>query len=207
MNAVSFANTTLFLLGVVCTILAMRALYVYTLSRSTMLFIIGVAIGTIGLAIFCGFAENVHLTTYNTQWAWYVGSSIGACFLVISSLVKSNAQLQRVRHWQMVASGAFLLVVLITPTLPAFSSPFIPATFNIFRTLIYCVGFIRYATLSSSKGTRFTLLMSAGFLLIGVGFGIFTPQIFQPSLAVLSIIGSTMRMLGYTTLLLAYTVG
>jgi hypothetical protein len=194
------------LLGIVCVILAIRAFYVYTLSQSNTLFIIGLAMATIALAIFCGYVKDIQVVTANTKWAWYAGTASGALFLVLNSLVKSTAQLRTLKYWQLIATGLFLIIVIATPTLPAFANPFIPACMNILRSLIYVWGFVRYITLYVTKRTRFTLLMSLGFIAIGLGFGTLTPQIFQPSLAVLVIMASSMRIIGYSTLLTAYSI-
>lgn len=207
MDIQSVANTMFLLLGIVCVILATRAFYVYWLSQSDPLFIIGMAMATIALAIFCGYVKDIHLVSANTKWAWYAGTTSGALFLVLNAGVRSTEQFRTLKNWQWVATALFLLVVICTPFLPAFANPFIPAFMNIFRSLIYIWGFARYILLYSAKRTRFTLLMGIGFLAIGAGFGTLTPQIFQPSLAVLVIVASSLRIVGYSTLLAAYSVG
>ena len=207
MDMQSIANTMFLLLGFVCVILSIRAFYVYIFSKSDALFIIGMAMVTIALAIFCGYAKDIHLVSANTKWAWYVGTAGGALFLVLNAGVRSTAQFRTLKAWQWLATILFLLVVIATPFLPEFANPFIPASLNIFRSLIYIWGFFRYIMLYSAKRTRFTLLMALGFLAIGTGFGTLTPQIFQPGLAVLVIIASSLRIIGYSTLLTAYSVG
>jgi hypothetical protein len=207
MDVQSIANTMFLLLGIVCVILSIRAFYVYWLSQSDPLFIIGIAMATIALAIFCGYVKDIHLVTANTKWAWYAGTTGGALFLVLNARVRAVAQFHALKNWQWVATVLFLLVVIITPFLPAFANPFIPAFLNIFRSLIYIWGFINYVMIYVAKRTRFSLLMGLGFLAIGAGFGTLTPQIFQPDLAVLVIIASSLRIVGYSTLLTAYSVG
>jgi hypothetical protein len=207
MDVQSVANTMFLLLGIVCVILALRAFYVYRLSQSDALFIIGLAMATIALAIFCGYVKDIHLTTANTKWAWYAGTASGALFLVLNSRVRSVAQFRTLKNRQLFATVLFLIIVLCTPLLPQFANPFIPAALNIFRSLIYIWGFLSYVTIYIAKRTRFALFMGLGFLAIGLGFGTLTPQIFQPSLAVLVIIASSLRIVGYSTLLTAYSIG
>jgi hypothetical protein len=209
MDIPSIANTLLLLVGIVSLIIALRAFAVYMPSRNDMIFILGLAMASTALGIFCAYVGNIHLggITFNTQWAWYAGTSSGALFLFLSSLTKSMEQLRVLRRWQVISTALVLLVVILTPVLPAFASPLTPAALNLVRTLLYTGCCLRYAALYLSKETRFSLFMGLGFLALAVGFGMVTPQLLQPDFAVLAILGALVRVAGYTTVLAAYTFG
>jgi hypothetical protein len=52
MNIQTIANLSLFPIGVVCTVNAIRAFYMYALSRNDILFILGFAMSSIAVAVF-----------------------------------------------------------------------------------------------------------------------------------------------------------
>ena len=172
-----------------------------------MIFILGLAMASTALGIFCAYVGNIHLggTDFNTHWAWYAGTSSGALFLFLSSLVQSLEQLRLLRRWQVIATTLVLLVVILTPILPAFPSPMVPAILNLVRTALYAGCCVRYAALYLSKETRFSLFMGLGFLALAVGFGMVTPQILQPDFTILAILGAIVRAAGYIGVLAAYT--
>lgn len=209
MDIKMIANLISFPVGVVCLSISIRAFFLYTKSRSDMIFILGLAMASIACGIFAGNIGEAHLRLfhYNTEWARFVGSSSGALFIFLSSLVKSYSQLQRLRRWQVVFALLFLVVVFLTPLLPPFASPLIPAGLNGVRIIIYGSAFIRYATIYVSKETRFSLMMCVAFMLLVTGFGLNIPQYFSTQVALLTITGAFVRISGYSMLLLAYSVG
>jgi hypothetical protein len=204
MNNQALANFTFLVLGIVCFILAARALYVYKLSRSNYLFVIGVSMADIGIAIIVGYLQDIHLIAWNGHLSWYIGTIIGALFLVLGSWATSQQQINSIKRWLIILTALFFVQTLLTPIMPQFPNPYIPALLNITRTTIALIGSARYFTLYSSKRTRFTLLMSIAFLLIGSGFGVLTPAIFDSSLAIFLTIGYSSRIVGYSVLLMAY---
>jgi len=48
--------------------------------------------------------------------------------------------------------------------------------------------------------------MSLAFLLLGVGFGVVTPQLLVPDLAALGVVESVLRITGYSPMIIAYTL-
>ncbi|HEY7416646.1 MAG TPA: hypothetical protein VH593_15765, partial [Ktedonobacteraceae bacterium] len=182
MDINTIANAASVPVGLVCLALAIRAFYLYVLSRSDVVFVIGFAMASIALAILFGVTGEVHLggNSLQTDWARYTGSSSGALFIFLSSLVKSHEQMKQLRRWQLVVAMVFLSVILLTPILPPLS-PLVSAAFSSVRTVIYGAAFIRYASLYAFKGTRFSLIMCVGFLLLAIGFGLFTPHLLFPN--------------------------
>jgi hypothetical protein len=208
MSINAIANLISFPVGIVCLILSIRAFYIYSLSRSELLAVLGFAMGSIATGIFVGNVGEAHLfgITYNTEWARYTGSSSGALFLFLSSLVKSHAQVQKLRRWQVLVAIFFVIVIGLTPILPPFASPWIPFGLNSIRILIYGATFIRYTGLYLSKGTRFSLIISIGFILLVIGFSLNAPGLLAPGFATLTITGAFVRIVGYSTMSLSYSV-
>jgi hypothetical protein len=209
MNIQTIANLSLFPIGVVCTINAIRAFYMYTLSRNDILFILGFAMSSIAMAVFMSNIGDAHLVPYNTQWARYMCSSSGALCIFLSSIVKSHEQLGQLKRGQVILGAMAVMVIALTPILPPFASPLIPATLNNIRTVIYGAALIRYASLYILKESRFSLIMSFAFLLLVTGFILVTPQLLHPdpTTATLNIIASFVRVVGYSLLLVAYSFG
>jgi len=198
----------LIILAFACLGLAGYAFYQYSLTQSDPIFIVAVSLSTIGVSIFFGYLNVVHFgnTTLNVSWLWYIGSSIGLLFLFLSSVMASNEQFRLLRRWQIFATLLFFIIILLTPMFPASADPLIPAVVSLARPLICMCAFLRYASLYLAKERRFSLVMSLAFLLLGVGFGVVTPQLLVPGLAVLGGVGSVLRITGYTTMIIAYTV-
>jgi hypothetical protein len=209
MNIQTIANLSLFPIGVVAISIAIRAFYIYALSRSDVLFILGFAMCSIAMAVFMSNIGDAHLVPYNTQWARYMCSSSAALFIFLSSIVKSREQLKLLKRLQVGFAIVCVIVIVLTPILPPFSSPLIPAALNNIRTALYAAALIRYASLYLAKKSRFSQIMAVGFSLLVIGFILVNPQLLSPNptTAVLNIIGSFIRVIGYSTLLVAYTFG
>ncbi len=198
----------LIILGIACLGLAGYAFQKYSLTQSDPLFIMGVSLSTIGVSIFFGYLNVVKIggITLNASWLWYAGSSIGLLFLFLISVMKSNEQIRLLRRWQVFASSLFLILILFTPMLPVTTDPQVPALLSLARPLICTCAFLRYSSLYVAKETRFSLIMSLAFLLLGIGFGVVTPQLLVPGLTALGGVGSVLRIAGYGTMIIAYTL-
>jgi hypothetical protein len=157
------------------------------------------------IAITASYLQDIHLISWNGQLSWYLGSILAVSFLVMGSWATSQQQITTIKHWLIILTALYFIQTLLTPLMPQFPNPYIPAALNIIRSTIALIGSIRYFMLYSSKNTRFTLLMCIAFLLIGAGFGVLTPQIFDTSLDIFLTCGYSLRLVGYTVLLTAYT--
>ena len=91
-------------------------------------FILGFSMSSIALAVFMSNIGDAHLVPYNTQWARYTCSSVGALFIFLSSIAKTHEQLGQLKRAQIISAAVFVVVIALTPVLPPFSSPLIPAT-------------------------------------------------------------------------------
>ena len=199
-------NLLLVFLSILCLAISAYIFYKYSLTMSDALFSLGLSIGTIAIAIFCGYANPLSLggMSLNVGWLWYVGTGSALCFLFLNSIVTSNEQLRLIKSWQIIATILFFVLLLLTPTFPPFPNALTPALLNLIRPFFCAIAFFRYVMLYISKETRFTLVMSIAFLLLGVGFAMVTPQLLDPALGMITAIGSIVRILGYSTLLFAY---
>ena len=193
-------------LSILCLAISVYVFYKYSLTMSDALFSLGLSMGTIAIAIFCGYANQLSLwgMTLNVGWLWYAGTSIALCFMFLNSIVTSNEQLHLVKNWHVIVTIVFLVLLLLTPTFPAFPNALTPAFLNLLRPFFCALAFCRYVMLYISKETRFSLVMSIAFLLLGVGFAMVTPQLLDPSFVLITAIGAMVRIIGYGTLVFAY---
>jgi hypothetical protein len=76
MDTHSIADTLLLVVGIISLAIAIRAFVVYVPSRNDMIFILGLAMASTALGIFCAYVGNIHLGEigFNTHWAWYAGT-------------------------------------------------------------------------------------------------------------------------------------
>jgi hypothetical protein len=199
-------NSFLIVLSVICVGISIYAFYKYSLTLSDALFSLGLSMGTIAIAILCGYLNVVQIggVTLHVAWIWYAGTSIALCFMFFNSIVTSSEQLRLLKSWQIIATILFLVLLLLTPTFPAFPDALTPALLNLIRPFFCGLAFFRYVMLYISKETRFTLVMSIAFLLLGVGFAMITPQLLDPTLVLVTAIGAILRVIGYSALVLAY---
>lgn len=209
MTTSQLANYMSIPIAVICLIISVVAFNMYRLSRKDMLFVLGLAMASISIGTFVGIVGEIHIggNTYNTEFARAFGACCGGLFIFLSSLVKSQKQMQQLKRWQIIAAFLFVIVAALTPLYPPIKSPMISFALNGCRILIYGCAFIRYAILYSSKSTRFSLIMSIGFLVLVAGYALNVPGIFQTTFAFITIVAASVRIIAYVTLLIAYTVG
>jgi hypothetical protein len=206
MNNQVLANTTFFVLGIVCFIIAIRAFYVYYLSKSDVIFIIGLSMTDIGVSVIVGYLQDIHFIAWNAHLSWYIGTILGVLFLVLGSWAHSYHDIATLKRWLIVLTALYFVQTLLTPFMPQFSNPYQPAVLNITRSTIALIGAGRYLILYFSKRTRFALLMCFAFLLIGSGFSVLTPYLFNATLANFLTLGYSLRIVGYSVLLTAYSL-
>jgi hypothetical protein len=195
-------------IAVICLFISLRAFYIYNLSRSDMIFVLGLAMAVISGGTFFGLIGELHLggNTLSTDWARSCGAYCGGIFIFLSSLVRSHEQMRQLKRWQIIATALFIVVVLFTPLYPPIKSPLLSFILNAIRMLIYSCAFIRYALLYLSKSTSFSLIMSISFLVLVIGYALNIPGIFQVQLAAFTILAATVRISAYISLVVAYSI-
>jgi hypothetical protein len=209
MTISEIANLMTIPIGIVCLFISLRAFYIYNLSRSDMVYVLGLSMACIAGGTFLGTVGDAHIAgnTLNTDWGRAYGACCGGLFIFLSSLASSHKQMQQLKRWQVLAVIVFVIVVLLTPLYPPAKSPPIAFALNACRMVIYTCAFMRYFTLYLSKGTRFSLIMWSAFLILLIGYALNIPGILQGGLALVTIIAATVRITAYLTILAAYSIG
>jgi hypothetical protein len=207
MTVSQIANLTTIPIGIVCLIVSLRAFQAYRLTRSDMLFVLGLAMATISVGTFIGTVGDTHPggTAFNTDWVRAYVTCSGFLFVFLSSLVRTHDQMQKLIRWQVASIGLFVVIILLIPFYPPTKSPPIAIALIVGRLIIYsCIG-IRYAILYTSKTTRFSLYMTIAFTILFIGYALNIPTTVAPSLAYLTIIAALVRIVAYLIMLTAYT--
>jgi hypothetical protein len=202
------ANLMSIPIAVVCLSISIRAFYIYNLSRSDLLFVLGLAMASIAVGTFTGTIGDAHIggNHFATDWTRSFGACSGGLFIFLSSLMKSHEQMLQLRRWQIIATVLFVIVIILTPLFPPVPGPSASFALNACRMIIYTCAFVRYAILYASKGTRFSLILGIGFCVLVIGYSLNIPGIFSTEFAFLTIIAATVRIVAYFTLLGGYSV-
>src|ERR1700692_4866154 len=91
-------SLTLFLVSL---FISLRALYLYTRTRSRRIGILSIAMGIISLTAIAGFAgDNVTSISLNVDWFNYIGQTVSFIFILLSFISGSEAYLRNLMHWQ-----------------------------------------------------------------------------------------------------------
>jgi hypothetical protein len=196
-------------IGVICLLISMRAFYIYQLSRSDMILVLALSMASISIGTLLGTAATAHIgnTQYNGEIARAFGACSGGLFIFLSSLVKTHEEMQQLKRWQIIAAILFIIVALLTPLYPPTSQPWEMFALNSLRVIIYSCAFVRYALLYTAKSTRFSLFMWVSFLVLVTGYLLNIPGEFQASLAAVTIVAASVRIIAYISLLVAYSIG
>lgn len=196
-------------IGIICLFISIRAFFIYNLSRNDMLFILGFSMALIAAGTLFGSLGDAHLRgiKYTGEWARAFGACSGGLFIFLSALVTSRGQMQNLKRWQFAFAALFIVVALCTPLYPPITNPWVTFGLNMCRIVIYSCAFIRYAVLYTTKSTRFSFIMCAGFLVLVIGYCLNIPGTFQASLIFVSVIAAAIRIGAYITLLAAYSIG
>jgi len=199
------ANSLSLTLFVVSLFISLRAFYLYTQSRSRRLFILSLSMGMISLTAIAGYAgDNITSISLNVDWFNYIGQTVSFSFILLSFFSESDSYLRSLMRWQIAASALLLILLFLAPVLPPeFPDPAITKSIlSGSRGLICFIIFFYYAIVFMDKETRFSLLMSAAFLLLCIGYAIIIPKYTTPN-DVLDRSGDIMRIAGLVFLLFA----
>jgi len=203
------ANLMSLPIGIICLLLSIRAFYIHHISHSDMLLVLAISMASISLGTLLASAATAHLggTQYNGEFARAFGSCSGGLFIFLSSLTRTHEEMSQLRRWQIVTAIVFIIVALLTPLYPPITNVWETFALNSLRIIIYSCAFLRYVLLYTSKSTRFSLLMWISFLVLVTGFALNIPGEFQAGLAVVTILAAGVRIVGYISLLTAYSIG
>jgi len=192
------------LLFLAALLIASRALYIYFQVRNPRLFILGVSMGIVAFTALADLVSTVVTSvTLNTDWFLYIGQSASFLFILLSLASNNDEYFQRLMRVQVLVSALLIGLMLLSPTLPAFSNILVKAILSGSRSVI-CFGiFYFYASAFMKKHTRFSLLMGISFALLAFGYLMIVQQYFIASGTFFDNEGDIIRMVGLVTLLVA----
>ena len=202
------AGILLLIFSLLCLGTGIYAFRRYSLTQSERLFAVGLAMCITAVSIACGAIDSLHVfPAFYLNWAWYTGTSLGFLCLFLSSVAKSNDQFQLLKRWSIIIAVVLIAVIALTPVFPAEPSGYAAVVLDSLRTIVCLLGFLRYITLYTSKGTRFSLLMCLAFLFIAIGYAALMPQLFDPTWNQLIVVGAFIRIIGAGFLFTAFVLG
>jgi hypothetical protein len=189
--------------------IAIRAFTLYIQLRSPRLFILGLSMSTAALTAAAdtvsGTITHIQL---NTDWFLYIGQTVSLGYLFLSYFCRSDMALRRLLQWQIISTFPLLLLLLLSPILPAFPNPTVQVILSSSRCLICFLIFSRYASsFVITKETLFGFLMSTAFLLLSIGYFLILPRLLFTQMDLLDQMGDVIRIAGVVTILIGYLRG
>ena len=106
-----------------------------------------------------------------------------------------------------IASVVLIALLLLSPTLPAFPNTALKAILSGSRCVISFGVFYCYASAFMTKQTRFGLLMTISFALLGFGYLMIVQQYFISGPQIYDSVGDILRIFGLLALLVAVLAG
>ncbi len=186
--------------------ISLRAFSLYMQARTPRLLVLGLSMGIIALTAIASYiGDNVTTITFNVKWFQYIAQTISFLFILLSLLRSTKDYQRRIVRWQIIASLLLLLLLVLTPFLPAdFPDPKVTKTLlSGSRAVICLIIFFYYWITFTTKETRFSFLMSATFLLISIGYWMAIPKYFGPGMEQVDQMGDIVRTCGLLILLIA----
>ena len=170
-------------LCLVALFISVRSFDVYAQFRQLRLFILGLSMVIVSLSAAADFtASYVRAIALHTDWFLYIGQAVGFLFILLSLLQSSDTYLRALMRLNILAFPFLLLLLLLSPVLPDIPNTLTRALLGGARCLICFMIFFAYFSAFTSKPTRFSLLMSASFFLLSVGYLMTLEHSFAPSL-------------------------
>jgi hypothetical protein len=109
------------------------------------------------------------------------------------------------KRWNLIATAFLLLLLLLTPVLPPIPGVGLTEVLSGARGVVcLAVFFNYYFVLYTMKGTRFSLLMCAAFLLITIGIAVYTLKFSAPNPLPYDYVGDSTRAVGLVLMLAAF---
>jgi len=209
MNSKEITDLIIAFQAVITFLISMRAFYLYFKSHRDILFIVGLSMAVIFLGGIAGLVGDflISSSSFNTFWFRYIGQIVSYLFIFFISLPGAERQM-RVLRWSNIAAAALMVLLLIlTPVLPPISLKVMEILSGARGLVCLAVFFNYYFVLYGMKGTRFSVLMCAAFLLITVGIAIYTIKFSVANPLPYDYIGDSVRAVGLILMLAAFFVG
>ena len=169
-------------LCLVALFISVRSFDVYSRLRPFRIFILGLSMVLVSLSAAADFtASYVRVITLNTDWFLYIGQAVGFLFILLSLLGSSDTYLRGLIRLNVLAFIFLLILLFLSPVLPAVSSISTRTVLGFPRLIICVLIFCTYFAAYTGKPTRFSLFMSISFFLFTVDYLTTFEQFFVPS--------------------------
>ncbi len=208
MNSTQITDILLVIQATITLFISIRAFSLFAKTEDNTLFSLGLSMGVIALGGIIGLVSDVFLAgAFNTFWFRYIGQTVGYLFIFLSTLRGSEHYRRELKRWHMIATGALLVLLLLTPLIPAHPTHITQAILSGSRGMVCLIIFVHYVIIFYGKETRFSFLMCSAFFGITLGIFIYTLQFLLPNPLLLNYVGDSIRILGLATLLAAFFLG
>jgi len=207
-NSTQITDMLLVIQATITLFIALRAFSLYARTKDNTLFTLGLSMGVIALGGIIGLMSDIFLQgAFNTFWFRYIGQTVGYLFIFLSTLGGSEHYRRGLRRWHVIATGFLLLLLLLTPVIPAHPDSIVQAALSGSRGLVCFIIFFHYVSIFFNKATRFSFLMSFAFFWISWGIVIYTLQFTTLDPLLLNYVGDSVRIVGLVALLAAFFLG
>jgi hypothetical protein len=169
----------------VALFISVRSFDIYSRSRQSRVFILGLSMVLVSLSAAADFTANYINTSparaiiLHTDWFLYVGQAVGFLFILLSLVWSSDNYLRSLVRLNSVAFALLLLLLLFSPALPSMDI-LIQTVFNFTRFIACLLIFFVYFTAYMSKPTRFSLFMSISFFFFTADYLMTLEQNYAP---------------------------
>ncbi len=210
MNSKEITDLIISFQAIITLLISLRAFYLYAKSRSDTLFIVGLAMAVIGAGGIAGVVGDYLITSsaFNTFWFRYIGQIVSYLFIFFISLPRAERHARSLKWLNIIATIFLLALLVLTPVLPAIPGASLTEILSGARGVVCLAIFLNYAfVVYSMKGTRFSFLMCAAFLLIAAGIAVYTIKFSAPNPLPYDYVGDSTRAVGLMLMLAAFFVG
>ncbi len=210
MNSKEITDLIIAFQAVITLFISLRAFYLYIKARNDILFIVGLSMAMIVVGGVAGLVGDYLVTSsgFNTFWFRYIGQIVSYLFIFFISLPGAERHMRSLKRLNLVASAFLLLLLLLTPVLPPIPGVTLTEVLSGARGVVcLAVFFNYYFVMYAMKGTRFSLLMCAAFLLIAIGIAVYSLKFSAPNPLPYDYVGDSIRAVGLVLMLAAFFVG
>ncbi|QBD81827.1 hypothetical protein EPA93_39985 [Ktedonosporobacter rubrisoli] len=202
-------NLIIALQAVISLLIAIRAFSFYFRTRSTALLALGLSMGIIAIGGITGVIDDPFLNgnpTFNTIWFRHIGQTAAYAFIFLASLGGSEKYRQELKRWHIIATILLLILMFLTPVLPGKQPREVTGILSAIRCIACMATFFSYLAIFLRKSTRFSLLMSASFFLMGISLWLYTMKFFMPENLLFDYLSDGMRLAGLILLYLTFFI-
>jgi len=210
MNSKEITDLIIAFQALITLFISMRAFYLYFKTRSDVLFIVGLSMAVIVVGGIAGLIGDFLITSsaFNTFWFRYIGQIVSYLFIFSISLPGAERHIRSLKRWNLIATTFLVILLILTPVLPPIPGVTLTEVLSGARGVVcLAVFFNYYFVMYSMKGTRFSFLMCAAFLLIATGIAVYTFKFSAPNPLPYDYVGDSTRAVGLVLMLAAFFVG